>query len=196
MASSSSQRVVIPPWAKFSVAIVALAFGLYWAWQKNYGGGLPKFGFPTTTQPAPTNTPAPVTPAPTTVAPAERPAATPPVVAAPNETPSVAANIRTTIPDQTILDENGNEAFRGTVDVGETLARIQAGERLPRFSHDGSTFQNREGRLPRKPAGYYKEYVHPTPGLSGPGPQRIVIGSGGETYYTADHYRTFKRLDE
>ena len=68
------------------------------------------------------------------------------------------------------------------------------GERL-RFPNDGATFQNRERRLPKQPAGYYKEYVHPTPGLSGPGPQRIVMGQQGETYYTPDHYRTFQRVD-
>nr|EKW6799036.1 hypothetical protein [Pseudomonas aeruginosa] len=30
--------------------------------------------------------------------------------------------------------------------------------------------------LPVKPAGYYTEYVHPTPGVTGPGAQRIVVG--------------------
>ncbi|UFI47588.1 ribonuclease domain-containing protein [Pseudomonas savastanoi] len=43
-------------------------------------------------------------------------------------------------------------------------------------------------------AGYYTEYVHPTPGIVGPGPQRIVVGKGGEMYYTADHYKTFMML--
>lgn len=40
---------------------------------------------------------------------------------------------------------------------------------------------------------YYHEYVHPTPGLpSGdPGEQRVVIGKGGETYFTDDHYIHF-----
>jgi guanyl-specific ribonuclease Sa len=52
-------------------------------------------------------------------------------------------------------------------------------------------FVTRQGRLPTKPYGYYTEYVHPTPGESGPGGQRIVTGKGGETYYSPDHYRTF-----
>jgi guanyl-specific ribonuclease Sa len=56
-------------------------------------------------------------------------------------------------------------------------------------------FQNREKRLPQKPAGYYREWVHPTPGLRGPGPQRIVTGKEGEIYYSPDHYETFRRLD-
>ncbi|ELK4807854.1 hypothetical protein RVS41_005214 [Pseudomonas aeruginosa] len=45
--------------------------------------------------------------------------------------------------------------------------------------------------MPVKPVGYYTEYVHPTPGVTGPGAQRIVVGKGGEMYYTADHYKTF-----
>jgi len=101
----------------------------------------------------------------------------------------------TTIARQTIRNENGKVVFRGDVDVGPTLARISRSERLE-FSHDGIVFQNRERRLPSKPPGYYHEYVHPTPGLAGPGPQRIIRGRNGENYYTPDHYRTFQRLDE
>ena len=96
---------------------------------------------------------------------------------------------------QTIRDLEGRVVFRGDVDVASTVQRIEAG-RLLDFPNDGSTFQNRERRLPRKSEGYYKEYVHPTPGLRGPGPQRIVVGEGGEIYYTPDHYRTFRRLTE
>ena len=86
-------------------------------------------------------------------------------------------------------------AYKGDIDVGPTIERIRAG-RLLDFPNDGVTFQNRERRLPRKPAGYYKEYVHPTPGLRGPGPQRIVAGLEGEFYYTPDHYRTFERVQQ
>jgi Guanyl-specific ribonuclease Sa len=97
--------------------------------------------------------------------------------------------------DQTIRDLDGEVAYQGDIDLTDSLARIKAGKLL-RFANDGATFQNRERRLPRKPAGYYKEYVHLTPGLSGPGPQRIVIGQNGETYYTSDHYATFQRVDK
>ena len=41
-------------------------------------------------------------------------------------------------------------------------------------------------RQPVKPYEYYTEYVHPTPGIKGPGPQRIVTGKSGEMYYTVD----------
>ena len=61
-------------------------------------------------------------------------------------------------------------------------------------NHDGIVFENREGRLPKRPRGYYREYVHPTPDLSGPGPQRVVVGESHEVYYTPDHYRSFRRI--
>ncbi|MBR4593103.1 MAG: hypothetical protein IKO33_00790, partial [Bacteroidaceae bacterium] len=48
--------------------------------------------------------------------------------------------------------------------------------------------------LPSKPVNYYKEYVHPTSGISGPGQQRIVIGSSGEIYFTPDHFHFFIRI--
>jgi filamentous hemagglutinin len=90
-------------------------------------------------------------------------------------------------------DEDGEEIFRGDVDLGPTLARIERGETL-RFSHDGVVFENRENRLPRKPGGYYHEWVQPTEGERGPGPQRIITGEGGDAWYTFDHYRSFKRI--
>ena len=100
---------------------------------------------------------------------------------------------RSQFSDVSIRDLDGKIIFRGTIDVQSTLDRIAAGKQL-NFRNDGSPFENREGRLPRRSPGYYKEYVHPTPSLSGPGPQRIVIGAEGDAYYTPDHYRTFKRI--
>ncbi|MFM8252376.1 MAG: ribonuclease domain-containing protein [Planctomycetota bacterium] len=94
---------------------------------------------------------------------------------------------------QTIRDEDGKIVYQGDVDITATLARIRRGESFP-HRNDGSVFQNREGRLPRKPTGYYTEYVHPTPKLRGPGPQRIILGKEQECYYTADHYRTFQPI--
>ena len=41
---------------------------------------------------------------------------------------------------------------------------------------------------------YYKEYVHPTPGVNGPGPQRIIKGGNGEIYFTPDHYHFFIKI--
>jgi ribonuclease T1 len=66
------------------------------------------------------------------------------------------------------------------------------------FKHkqDGVIFGNREGILPHKPRGYYKEYTVETPGLSHRGARRIIAGAGGELYYTDDHYKSFKLIKE
>ena len=61
-------------------------------------------------------------------------------------------------------------------------------------SQDGSVFENREGILPRKAQGYYREYTVETPGTSDRGPRRIVMGSNSEMYYTDDYYTTFRRV--
>ena len=95
--------------------------------------------------------------------------------------------------DQTIRDQNGKVLFRGTIDLQPTLDRIASGGRKS-HRNDGTTFQNRERRLPAKPSGYYKEYVHPTPGSSGPGPQRVIVGKDGDIWYTPDHYNSFQKV--
>ena len=93
-------------------------------------------------------------------------------------------------------------AFSGDVRVGElppdarqTLALIQAGGPFP-YARDGVVFGNREGRLPRQPRGYYREYTVKTPGARDRAARRIIAGRGGERYYTDDHYRTFRRIIE
>jgi guanyl-specific ribonuclease Sa len=79
----------------------------------------------------------------------------------------------------------------------QTLRLIEAGGPFP-YDRDGSVFQNREGRLPQRPRGYYREYTVPTPGSRDRGARRIV--SGGQppevVYYTDDHYRSFRVLEE
>ncbi len=89
---------------------------------------------------------------------------------------------------------HGKVVFSGTMELGPTLDRIARGEKYP-HRNDGAVFGNREGRLPEKPRNWYREYVVPTPGLSGPGPQRIILGREGETFYTSDHYETFLPLN-
>jgi ribonuclease T1 len=79
-------------------------------------------------------------------------------------------------------------------EIGRVLALVQAGGPFP-HDQDGTTFQNREGLLPEQPEGYYKEYTCETPGSDDRGARRLVIGAGGETYYTADHYRSFTEID-
>jgi ribonuclease T1 len=77
----------------------------------------------------------------------------------------------------------------------ETLALIKAGGPFP-YARDGTVFRNREGLLPARPRGYYREYTVRTPGARDRGARRIVAGKGGEYYYTHDHYRSFKRIRE
>lgn len=55
-------------------------------------------------------------------------------------------------------------------------------------------FDNAEGKLPRKPRGYYRETDVWPHGSSGRGAERLVFGKEGEVYYTSDHYRTFRRV--
>ena len=75
----------------------------------------------------------------------------------------------------------------------ETIRLIGQGGPFP-YDKDGATFQNREGLLPKRPSGYYREYTVITPGSYDRGARRIVAGRGGELYYTADHYDSFKRV--
>ena len=76
-----------------------------------------------------------------------------------------------------------------------TLSLIRAGGPFP-YARDGVVFGNREGRLPPRPRGYYREYTVPTPGARDRGARRIVAGRAGELYYTGDHYRSFRRIIE
>lgn len=73
----------------------------------------------------------------------------------------------------------------------ETITLIDEGGPFP-YSKDGSVFQNREGLLPGRQSGYYREYTVETPGSDDRGARRIIQGAEGELYYTDDHYDSFK----
>jgi ribonuclease T1 len=79
-------------------------------------------------------------------------------------------------------------------EISGALALVEAGGPFP-YAQDGATFSNREGRLPNQPSGYYREYTVQTPGSPDRGARRLVIGDGGETYYTRDHYDSFIQID-
>ncbi|MCC8167367.1 MAG: hypothetical protein LIQ31_14810 [Planctomycetes bacterium] len=102
---------------------------------------------------------------------------------------------RYVVRDISVVDINtGRLLHLGDVDLRPTLDRIRRGEKAD-HRNDGAVFQNRERNLPRKPRGYYREYVVPTPGVRGVGPQRLVLGDGGEVYYSHDHYDSFQRVE-
>ncbi|ATL26262.1 ribonuclease domain-containing protein [Streptomyces formicae] len=75
----------------------------------------------------------------------------------------------------------------------ETLRRIDDGGPYP-YAKDGTVFSNFERELPPRKRGYYHEYTVRTPGERDRGARRIVTGDGGETYYTDDHYASFKAV--
>lgn len=56
-------------------------------------------------------------------------------------------------------------------------------------------FGNTQGKLPPKsdPSYYTESDIYPN-AKGSRGAERIVVGKGGEVYYTLDHYNTFIRL--
>jgi len=102
----------------------------------------------------------------------------------------------------------GTLVYTGPVDVSLTLARIRKGYWMSKESDDGGFFNfNNAGELPnipRKGNNYYMEFVvwpfinltnatYTTTqdaygSVSYPGPMRLLIGLGGEVWFTGDHY--------
>jgi len=78
----------------------------------------------------------------------------------------------------------------------ETLHLIKQGGPFP-YPRDGVIFSNFEKRLPKRERGFYREFTVKTPGARNRGARRIVCGHQPvECYYSADHYRTFRRITE
>ena len=102
--------------------------------------------------------------------------------------PAFAGGIRGTKPKEVTAADLPKEGQK-------VLVTIKQGGTFP-YKQDGTVFGNFERRLPEKGRGYYREYTVPTPGLRNRGARRIIAGCGGEYYYTADHYKTFQRIQE
>jgi hypothetical protein len=107
-------------------------------------------------------------------------------------------------------DRNGtwSEVYVGSLDVSATLDRIRLGDCMRLEQNDGGFFNLRANELPNIPRmgdNYYMEFVvwfdmdldagtyntsaHPfDPAVVFPGPMRILLGRGGEVYFTGDHY--------
>lgn len=187
----SPPSLVLLKWLLFLALVVGGM--LSWPKQENAGPAVPP---PVAKPPAAQSTNSTISdtaqprPAPRPVKPT---AAT---VPAPAPVPAASQPSSTIVRNVVVYDLRGRKINLGDVDLAPTLERIKAGERLE-HRNDGSVFHNypasggRGCLLPQKPDGYYHEYVHPTPGVSGPGPQRIIIGGHGEIYYTPDHYESF-----
>lgn len=86
----------------------------------------------------------------------------------------------------------------GTIAMGDlptqaidTLKLVELGGPYP-YRQDDGVFGNREGRLPPRPSGAYREYTVVTPGSPDRGARRLVIGEGRDVYYTDDHYTSFR----
>lgn len=79
-------------------------------------------------------------------------------------------------------------------EAAATIALIEAGGPFP-YGQDGAIFENREGLLPTRERGHYREYTVLTPGAYDRGARRIVAGADGEMYWTADHYDSFAWID-
>ena len=77
----------------------------------------------------------------------------------------------------------------------ETLRLIKRGGPFP-YAKDGTVFNNREGLLPARSRGYYREYTVQAPGVRDRGARRIIAGGPGEYYYTDDHYASFRLIRE
>ena len=110
-----------------------------------------------------------------------------PAVAGPDGEPRDSAP-----PRPELRDTTGLPAFLPP-EARETIALVQRDGPFP-HRQDGGVFGNREGRLPRKPRGWYREYTVETPGLRHRGARRIVTGGDPprEWYYTDDHYDSFR----
>ena len=79
-------------------------------------------------------------------------------------------------------------------EIAKALERAKT-KKIKFPGHDGKTFENYNNQLPHNAdPDYYTEWAVETPGVSGLGLRRLVIGKGGEVYYSPDHYESFQRI--
>jgi len=131
---------------------------------------------------------------------------------------SALAAAREDLPQSSQSLQSHAQEIRVTDLPQEARATMQLIRRDGPYPHerDGITFGNYEKLLPAAQRGYYREYTVTTPGVRHRGARRIVVGcerqrpaapvsgplrlvqcrDGGVFYYTADHYRSFRRIVE
>lgn len=97
----------------------------------------------------------------------------------------------------------GASASQATVpqEALQVLAYVRAHGEAPPGHVGGRRFGNYERRLPRsdargRPIAYREWDIHPKRPGRNRGPHRLVTGSDGRAWYTADHYDTFLEIRE
>jgi ribonuclease T1 len=141
---------------------------------------------PTALSPATAQATATPTPS-VTPAPARKPSATPTATQPPTRAPPTPTRIRSESGLPYILYADLPSQAR------DTIRLIDNGGPFP-YRQDDATFQNREGILPAKPRGFYREYTVITPGSPDRGARRIIAGEDGVLFYTDDHYASFREV--
>jgi guanyl-specific ribonuclease Sa len=122
-----------------------------------------------------------------------RPVASPPPLNdIPSTSQSASAPVPLAGPDAAPAARTGLPGFL-PAEARRTIDLIQRGGPFP-YRQDGQVFGNREGHLPSRPRGHYREYTVETPGLSHRGARRIVTGGrpADTWYYSDDHYDSFR----
>ena len=143
-----------------------------------------------TSEPTVATSPTPVLP--TAVATSPTPTPTP----APPTPPTAEASERE--PDASHTPSSGLPTIAESdlpPEAWDTMQLIYDGGPFP-YRQDDETFFNREGILPDRERGYYREYTVETPGWHDRGARRIVAGADGDLYYTEDHYDSFEQIME
>ncbi len=92
----------------------------------------------------------------------------------------------------------GTTVYTGPLNVTNTLNRIRA-DGTPDRSDDGIVYTNPQASGLPVDGTYYEFTVEPTggtdqnfSGISFPGPMRILLATGGDCFFTGDHYSTFE----
>lgn len=129
------------------------------------------------------------------------PAAEPQVATVPAPGPGGAgAEAKESTPDASPALASVGDARRDRQVAGVVAAMDRTGRPPEGVAQGGrrggqrGLFENAEGRLPRRPRGYYVESDVWPRGPGGRGAERLVFGREGEVYYTSDHYDSFTRL--
>jgi hypothetical protein len=92
----------------------------------------------------------------------------------------------------------GTTVYTGPLDVTNTLDRIRADDG-PDRSDDGIVYTSPQASGLPVDGTYYEFTVEPAAGtnmnfgstIASPGPMRILLATGGDCYFTGDHYDTF-----